>query len=287
VHYAWNDLETARQSAEQSLPLAQQVDNVDTPALSWMLLACLALVQDNVEQAAARLAQAEQFVRQRNFPNRMPDVAAAQVRVLLRQGQLTAAAQLAEAHEIPLSRARVHLAHGDATAALAILESTHQQAAEKGWKDELLNTGILLALAYAALDDEKSALQHLSEALALAEPDGLLRAFLDEGRPMAKLLSEAARHGIHPAFTAKLLAAFKAEPDAPATTPSQPLIDPLSERELEILQLIDEGLSNREIGERLFLALDTIKGHNRKIFGKLQVKRRTEAVARARELGLL
>ena len=67
----------------------------------------------------------------------------------------------------------------------------------------------------------------------------------------------------------------------------QPLVEPLSERELEILQLIAQGLSNREIGERLFLALNTVKGHNRIIFDKLQVERRTEAVARARELGLI
>ena len=65
-----------------------------------------------------------------------------------------------------------------------------------------------------------------------------------------------------------------------------PLMEPLSIRELEVLRLISQGLSNREIGERLFLALDTVKGHNRRIFGKLQVQRRTEAVARARELGL-
>ena len=67
----------------------------------------------------------------------------------------------------------------------------------------------------------------------------------------------------------------------------EPLIEPLSQRELKILQLIAQGLSNREIGERLFLALDTVKGHNRKIFDKLQVQSRTEAIARARELGLL
>lgn len=69
--------------------------------------------------------------------------------------------------------------------------------------------------------------------------------------------------------------------------PAQPLIEPLSQRELEVLHLIAQGLSNQEMSERLFLALDTVKGHNRKIFGKLQVQRRTEAVARARELGLL
>ena len=107
-----------------------------------------------------------------------------------------------------------------------------------------------------------------------------------------RLLSEAAARGIMPDYVGKLLAVFEAEAAderrqiliCPVV---QPLIEPLSQRELEVLQLIAQGLSNREISERLFLALNTVKGHNRKIFDKLQVQSRTEAVARARELGLL
>jgi LuxR family maltose regulon positive regulatory protein len=108
---------------------------------------------------------------------------------------------------------------------------------------------------------------------------------------MAHLLSAAAAHRIVPDYTGKLLAVFEAEQqkseDKSYLPPAQPLSEPLSQRELEVLQLIAQGLSNREISERLFLALSTVKGHNRIIFGKLGVQRRTEAVARARELGLL
>ena len=116
---------------------------------------------------------------------------------------------------------------------------------------------------------------------------------------MAELLSAAAAQGIRPDYVGKLLAAFEAEkqkseykPDLAAHLPEgqpvgEPLIEPLSQRELEVLRLIAQGLSNREISERLFLALDTVKGHNRKIFDKLQVQRRTEAVARAHALGLI
>ena len=115
--------------------------------------------------------------------------------------------------------------------------------------------------------------------------------FIDEGLPMAQLLREAAARGILPDYTGRLLAAFEVKAqaieDSPAHSPAKPLIEPLSQRELEVLQLIAQGLSNREIGERLFLALDTVKGHNRKIFDKLQVQNRTEAAARARELGIL
>jgi LuxR family maltose regulon positive regulatory protein len=134
----------------------------------------------------------------------------------------------------------------------------------------------------------------LHDALALAVPGGLIRVFVDEGPSMAQLLSAAAAHGMMQDYIGTLLAAFEAAnpksevpsylPPAPA---AHPLIEPLSHREIEILQLMTQGLSNREIGARLFLALSTVKGHNLKIFGKLQVQRRTEAVARARELRLV
>jgi LuxR family maltose regulon positive regulatory protein len=90
-----------------------------------------------------------------------------------------------------------------------------------------------------------------------------------------------------PDYTRRLLATFGSDAQGNTEPPAQPLIEPLSPRELEVLQLIAQGLSNREIAEQLFVALTTIKGHNRRIYGKLQVQRRTEAVARARELGLL
>jgi LuxR family maltose regulon positive regulatory protein len=113
--------------------------------------------------------------------------------------------------------------------------------------------------------------------------------FLDEGKSMMELLREASVRKIMPGYTDKLLTAFQAEPrgNNEKTEPPQPLIDSLSQRELEVLRLIAEGLSNQEICERLFLALDTVKGHNRRIFDKLQVQRRTEAIVRARELGLI
>jgi LuxR family maltose regulon positive regulatory protein len=170
-----------------------------------------------------------------------------------------------------------------------------QQMEAKGWADERLKAMILQVLTLQAKGDKKQALQLLGEVLALAEPSGFVRLFLDEGTPMAQLLATAAAQGIMPNYVRKLLAGFAMEaPDhreEKVTLPSahsvQPLLEPLSQRELEVLQLIAEGLSNQEISARLFLALSTVKGHNRVIFDKLQVQRRTEAIARARELGLL
>ena len=104
---------------------------------------------------------------------------------------------------------------------------------------------------------------------------------------MEALLSEALSRGIMPDYTPALLAAFEAKANPQTVPTSQPLIEPLSERELEILALVAQGLTNREISQRLYITLSTVKGHNGNIFGKLQVKRRTEAVARARELNLI
>jgi LuxR family maltose regulon positive regulatory protein len=132
----------------------------------------------------------------------------------------------------------------------------------------------------------------LERALTLAEPGGFIRIFVDEGPPMAHLLYEAVTRGIAPEHARRLLAAFpmpEPEQAGPPDTqaPESGLIEPLSERELGVLQLIAEGLTNPEIASRLFLSLHTIKVHTRNIYGKLGVHNRTEAVTRARALGVL
>jgi LuxR family maltose regulon positive regulatory protein len=295
IFYEWNDLDAAEQYGLQSLQLARQYEKViDRFVICEVFLTRLKLARRDMAGAVAMLAETEQSVRQNNFVHRMPEVAAAQVLTLLRQGDLAAAAHLAQTHDLPISRAKVLLAQGDPSAALAILEPLRQQMETKGWEDERLNAMILQAVALHAHGEKDKAVQLLGEALMMTEPGGFIRIFVDEGTPMAHLLSEAAAHGIMPDYVAKLLAAFEAEKrktkDKPDLSPAplgQPLSEPLSQRELKVLQLLAQGLSNREIGERLFLALDTVKGHNRKIFDKLQVQSRTGAVARARELGLL
>lgn len=295
ILYEWNDLDGAEQHGRQGLHLARQYEkHIDRSVICEVFLARLKLAQGDVAGAAAILAQTSQVARQRDFVHRIPEIAAAQVLVKLRQGDLPAAAHLAETHELPLSQARVQLAQGDTSAALALLASLHQQAKAKSWEDERLKVMVRQAIALQADGKKDKAVQLLGEALALAEPGGFIRLFVDEGLPMAQLLSEAAAQGIMPDYVDKLSAAFEVEKQRsagespfPTSLSVQPLIEPLSQRELEVLQLIAQGLSNREIAERLFLALDTVKGHNRRIYGKLQVQRRTEAVARARKLGLL
>ncbi len=291
IFYEWNDLEAAQQHVQQSVQLARQLENTDPFVPCEVFLARMRLAQGDMAGALAILAQADQLVRQHNFVHRIPEVAAAQVLTLLRQDNLAAAAHLAQTHKLPISQARVHLALGDTSAALATLEPLRQQMEARGWQDERLKAMVLQAVAYHAHGEKDKAVSLLGDALALAESGGFIRLFVDEGFPMAQLLSEAAAHGMMPDYIGKLLAVFEAEAqkseDSSYLPPAQPLVEPLSQRELEVLQLIAQGLSNHEISERLYLALSTVKGHNQKIFDKLQVQRRTEAVARARELGLL
>ncbi|WP_026672591.1 LuxR C-terminal-related transcriptional regulator [Alkalihalobacterium bogoriense] len=142
---------------------------------------------------------------------------------------------------------------------------------------------MLQALAYEASDDVESAMISLKKAIVIAEPEGFFQVFVDEGLPLYRLLSERIVYESKPNFVYRLQRAIEAS----MSNLSHGLTEPLSDRELEVLKLIAAGLSNHEIGERLFLAVSTVKGYNQNIFGKLQVKRRTEAVGKARELGLL
>ena len=283
ICYEWNDLAAAEEHARQCAEVSRQMDSADTFVSYAVFVARLRLAGGDLPGAVAILDEAEAYARQHEFLFRAGDIAASRVLTLLRQGRLPAAAQLAQAHALPISQARVDLARGEANAALVVLEPWQQHVETAGWTDRRLEVLILQALALAAKGNNDDAVQRLLDALELAEPGGYMRSFIDEGASMAALLSSAAADTRMPEYTARLLSAFEDKPSRPGTSP---LIEPLSQRELEVLRLIGQGLSNQEIGARLFLALDTVKGHNRKIFGKLQVQRRTEAVARARELGL-
>jgi LuxR family maltose regulon positive regulatory protein len=169
-----------------------------------------------------------------------------------------------------------------------------KDASEAGGRTgSLIEILVVRALALAQRSDHAGAVDSLEQALALAEPEGYVRTFIGEGEGMANLLAEVAARGTARQYAARLLSAFdgRALPVAAGPTPpigtSQALVEPLTERELEVLRLIAGGRSNGEIADRLYLALSTVKGHNRAIFGKLGVQRRSEAVARATELGLL
>ncbi|MDB5097713.1 MAG: LuxR family transcriptional regulator [Cyanobacteria bacterium RYN_339] len=287
IAYERNDLAGAEDYGQQYFQLTRQLQSIESFAGYAMFQAKLRLAQGEGPSAVAVLDEAEAFACEHGYAVQVPGIVAARVKTLLRLGQTSAAARLAQAHALPLGQARVCLAQGDAPKALALLEPLRRQAEAKAWHDERLELMVVQAVAHQAQGATETALQDLAEALALAEPGGLIRIFLDEGAPLAALLAEAAARETLPAFGYKVLAAFDGEGRKSVAAPVQTGIDALSEREVEVLRLIAQGLSNRDIGERLFVALSTVKGHNLRIFEKLQVQRRTEAVARARELGLV
>jgi LuxR family maltose regulon positive regulatory protein len=149
----------------------------------------------------------------------------------------------------------------------------------------------ILALQALALQKSDQALIPLERALVLAEPEGYVRIFIDKSAPMGELLRQAVARGIAPGYVDKLLAALDAEkherPPLHPRTSALLLVEPLSERELEVLRLLAAGLSNKEIAQTLVIAVGTVKNHLKNIYSKLDVRNRTQAVDRAREFGLL
>jgi LuxR family maltose regulon positive regulatory protein len=166
------------------------------------------------------------------------------------------------------------------------LERLLAQVESLGQMGRALEVLVLQSVALADLGDTSRALTVLAKALALGQLEGYVRVYLDEGALMAKLLRQAGSHGIAPKYIASLLSFYDKEVGfTPAT--QQPLIEPLTERELQVLRLLAEGLSNQEIANNLVVAVGTIKTHTASLYRKMDVVNRTQAVARARELGLL
>ncbi len=286
IHYQWNALAAAEQYGQQGLALARQLENVDTPAACGVLLARVMLAQGDAAGALAILDETEQFVRQKQFNHWLGEITAVRIQTLLHQGNLAATAQLAESHDLPLSQARIHLAQGDPDAAMTKLTPERQQAEANEWLDKQLQVRLLEALAHQAAGDSKRAMQAIGAALALAAPGGLLRPFVDEGAPMTGLLREAVKAGVTPAFAQQVLAAFGETAVVPPPS-AQPLPDPLSERELEVLRLLPTALTGPEIASELMISLNTLRTHTKNIYSKLGVNSRRTAVHRAKELNIL
>jgi LuxR family maltose regulon positive regulatory protein len=308
-----NNLDAAMQYLLSSKELSERTGLPQNRYRWCTALARLKEAQGDLDGALTLLDQAERLYVRDFFPNLRP-VAALKTRVWITQGRLGEAfawvreqglsveddlGYLREFDHITLSR--VLLAHYKSERAeriileaIGLLERL-LQAAEKGERwgsvSEIL---VVQALAHHVQGDLPAALVLLQQALTLAEPEGYVRIFVDEGLPMVQLLREAAARRIMPAYTAKLLAAFGVEQPAgasvsppPTSSASQPLIEPLSERELEVLRLFKTELSGPEIADKLVIALSTVRTHTKGIYSKLNVNSRRAAVMRAEELNLI
>lgn len=310
LHREQGDLEAAAQDLATSKKLGDQVELPD-----WQYRWCIAQARlkqtlGDLDSALELLDEAERLYVRTPLPEVRP-IAAMKTRVWARQGRLSEAlgwarerglsvhdelSYLSEFEHITLARVLIasYRDHGgdsihDAVGLLERLLKTAEEGARKGSMIEIL---VLQALAFEAQGNISHALAPLERSLALGEPEGYQRMFVDEGPPMARLLYEALARGIAPRYVQRLLAAFPVVEPEPADRsvrrPSESgLIEPLSEREIEILQLIADGLTNQEIAVRLYLSLNTVKVHARNIYGKLGVTNRTQASSRARALGIL
>ena len=297
IRYEWNELDAAQTHAEQSSRLAALLD-CDAGLGADSLRAQILLSRAETDAALTLLTQASAAAQTRNQHGGRLAIAHAQVQALLLTGAVIAAGQLAQTQALPLAQAWVLLASGQALQAHECLTAYRDASPASAPAAEVLRARLLMSLALDALDRSDAALAVLDAAMALAEPQGCVRAFVDLGGPMQRLLAQATL-GARPRYTAMLLGALQAErvDRAPGATHPEKLQDapgaprapsePLSQRELEVLALICKGLSNQDIGRQLFVSLSTVKWHNQNIFDKLDVQRRTEAVARAHELNLL
>ncbi|MEZ4656657.1 MAG: LuxR C-terminal-related transcriptional regulator [Caldilineaceae bacterium] len=317
LHLMQGDLAKALQKLGTSEDLGEKAALPTWPFRAALLRARIKQTQGDFAGALDALDEAERTYFRGPVPDVRP-IAAWRARVWMAQSRLDEAlswvqerglsvadelSYLNEFEYITLARVliaqfRRHRAARTIQDAIHLLDRLRQAAEAGGRMGNVIEILLLQALAHQTQGDISDALRALDRALKLAEPERYVRIFVDEGEPMAQLLSNAAAGGIMPAYAAKLLSTLAPDaqqnedaawpPEARPAMPSAQLwVEPLSERELEVIHLIAQGLSNREIAAQLFIALNTVKGHNRVIFGKLQVQRRTEAVARARELGLI
>jgi LuxR family maltose regulon positive regulatory protein len=297
----WNKLEEAARYAEEGVALCKILGQAEILMPSYVALARVQRARGDVNGAIATLQEARQVASEMSTWS-VDTVALHQARLRLAQGDLTAA--LRWMHESGLSTddalsfhqeaghltlVRVLIARGELDRASGLLMRLLEAAESSGRWGSVIEMLMLQALILHERAETDQALLALERALSLAEPEGYVRTFVDEGAPMAALLQEAAARGMASEYVGQLLDVLgregigKASPRA--HTPA--LIEPLSERELEVLRLIAVGLSNPEIAEHLYVSTNTIKAHAKSIYRKLDVHNRTQAVNRARELELL
>ena len=304
LHREQGDTEVAERFLQQSEALGEQAALQDWPFRLRRAQARFAQDRGDLDGAVALLEEAERLY----YPTPVPDtrpLAALKARVWIAQGRVAETLAWARERELSvdddlsylrefehITLARVLLAqhlHTQEAAPLQqgirLLGRLLHAAEEAGRMGSVIEISLAQALAHRARGDLPTALESLARALTLAEPEGYVRIFVDEGSPMAELLQAAAKAGLAPGYVRRLQAAFvPAEQAAPS---QRGLLEPLSERELHVLRLLATELSGPEIARELVVSLNTMRTHTKNIYGKLGVNSRRAAVRRAQELELL
>ncbi len=323
LYHEMGDREQVGRHLAKCRELGERSTLVDWPYRWRLAQARLKASEGDLEAALVLLDEAERLHLRSVLPDYRP-IEALKARVYIRQGRVTRALEWAAERDVSIKDELTYLREFEhitlARALMADYDRGREQssmieamgllerllkAAEEGKRTaSMIEILMLQALAQGARNNTLPALASLERALALAEPEGYHQLFVDEGPPMAALLRKLKAEGAslkldeggRPAlsqaegraeYSEKLLAAFGKQEPHPSSFIPQPSFEPLSEREVEVLQLIAEGLTNPEIASRLYLSLNTVKVHTRNIYGKLGIHNRTQAVTRARALGIL
>jgi LuxR family maltose regulon positive regulatory protein len=311
--YQWNDLDAALEHFCVCVELGQRWEIADMMVTVSIYLAHIKQAQGDAAGARELIQQAEQAM-QGNIvkPATIGTARAYQVRLWVRQGNLDAATRWmldyqSRSGDTPgylpelekATWARVRLAQGQPETVPSALEPWLPIAEAAGLTGSVIEFLTLQALAFQAQGQSAQALAKLGRALALAEPEGYVRLFVDEGEPMRLLILdlrlwiEKQSRGQDQkliGYIDRLLAAFAqpvARPQSKTSNLKSTMVEPLSERELQVLNLVANGLMNREIADKLVVTVGTVKRHVSNIHAKLGVRNRTEAVAKARELHLI
>jgi LuxR family maltose regulon positive regulatory protein len=310
--YYRNDLAAAEQQLACAIACGQVGPQITVLRQAYFALAFVMHARHNIERAVECLREADDFTRPRYREQMVAQTAAYQARIALGQGHLGVAAEWAQTcgvnpdedihagHEMRyVVLAQTLYAQGRLDDALRLLARLRRFAEVSGEQRLLVESMALEALTLCAGGESAQATQTLLQALELAEPEGDIRVFVDLGAPMADLLARIAQRRISgAAFARRLLAAFgdwkleignnKGDTDQSPISNFQSLqMELLTPRELEVLRLLAAGCSNRDIAQRLVLAENTVKSYTKRLYAKLDVASRTQAIARGRELNLL
>jgi LuxR family maltose regulon positive regulatory protein len=313
ILYEWNDLENAASHLNQGVNLARIWANLEALIPGTMGLARIHVVKGNLSEAFRLLDETENLAQQLHSEWTAVVLAALRASLWVHTGNREAASRWAQnvslgpQDDIPMPRegevlylTRVLIGLGKFDEALNLVGRMIAPVEASQRHGILIELLVLKALALHGKGETVSALEALTRAIQLAEPEGYVRLFIDTGDPMVSLLQQAVRRGLRPDYSARLLAASGAPGigktgkavarqtmgvDGPSSWPDS--VERLSERELEVLRLMADGLTNQQIADRLVVSLNTIKTHVKNIIAHLGVQNRTQAVTRARELGLL
>ncbi|MFC1879462.1 LuxR C-terminal-related transcriptional regulator, partial [Chloroflexota bacterium] len=293
--YEWNDLPESARYLDEMKRNCQRNRNNEFLVVAYMMEARLKIAVNNLQAAGDALEMAQKLLQEGGFSGPTPArLAAAQVQFALAgddlddalywAGQLDDHADCHNFHRFfNLTRAKLLLAQEKRAAARQHLELCYKAAVRQNWRYGQIAILAMQALTASSLDESYELLE---QALVMAQPEGIIRTFVDVGPGLGLFLQEAARRGTEPEYVGKILAVLKGGPQEFMAGQSI-LVEPLSGREVEVLRLVAAGLSNREIGEKLIISMGTAKTHVHNLCGKLGVRNRIEAAKRGRELGLL